>query len=384
MRTFIATLFLSALFFGCGKQTPTVEDGENALSQGDFKTAATAFKAALKEHPSSVPLHYNLGVAQALAGDVSGAIASFRDVLRFTPGDLDASEALAGELRKAGSADNLSEAHELLDFVLQYREGTAAARVLNSMALVESALRRNDLALARLLTAHNADPEYAPTFYNFGNLCAKTLRLPAAAVKPLNDFLATSPADEALVKKATKMRDEAAKSLPPSYSHVTAPEAAALVTQGLEAYAKKEYAKAEGFFAQASAADPLAFDALANRANALMAMNRIAEAKTSFEAAANLDPTRFNVAYWGANITYSSGDYEKAIAALTSSIIPRWPDEPQALRLAAYSYAQGQRYYEARIYGELFLAATKRANPAAKTADFEAWMGKMPNTKFKP
>ena len=145
---------LVAILAGCGRGGRDVADGERALAAGEFKKAASIFSAATKAHPSSVPLFYNLGVARALAGDSTAAIAAFRDVLRFVPGDLDASEALAAELRKTGSPAALSEAHDLLEFVLPYRDAAGdRARTLNTLALVEEALRRDDLALARLLAA---------------------------------------------------------------------------------------------------------------------------------------------------------------------------------------------------------------------------------------
>lgn len=385
MRNIIAIAALAALFAGCGGEKPTVEEGERALAEGDFKAAAKIFKAAVKEHPSSVPLHYNLGTAQALAGDASGAISSFREVLRFTPGDLDASEALAAALRKTGTADALSEAHELLEFVLPYREEAAArARALNSLALVEEALRRDDLALARLLDARASTPAYAPTLYNLGHLCAAKFRIPAAAAPLLDAFLASAPDDAEAAKRATALRDEAARAVPPPYSHRANEAAAGLIAQGGAAYAKKDFAQAEQLFAQAANADPLDFDAIFNRANALVSLNRKDEAAAAFQAAAAINPGHFDAAFWAARIAYSAGDYPRAISLLTTSVIPRWPDEPQPLLYAAYAYAQQRRYYEARLYGALHLAALKKATPKAKTADFEAWLAKLPDLKFKP
>lgn len=311
MRNIIAIAALAALFAGCGDKTPPVEEGERALANGDFKAAAKIFKAAVKAHPSSVPLHYNLGTAQSLAGDTAGAIASFREVLRFTPGDLDASEALAAELRKTGTSDALFESHELLEFVLPYREEPAArARLLNSLALTESALHRNDLALARFLAARDAAPGYAPTFYNLGHLCAHDLKIPAMAITWFDAFIAAAPDRPDLVDAARAQRKDLA-------------------------------AKA--------ASGSQAEDDLKRGADA-----------------------------------YTAGDYAQAVAIFTGSVIPRQPDDPLGLRFATFAYSQQGRYYEARLYGALHLAATKRANPKEKTADFEGWLAKLPDVKFKP
>lgn len=391
MRLTISIAATAAILVGCGGRPP-VESGEEALARGDYPAAAKFFKAAVKGNPSSVPLLYNLGTAQALAGDHSGAVLSFRDVLRFTPGDLDASEALAAELRQAGSAENLAESHELLDFVIGFRKtGAERARALNSLALTEEALHRNDLAVARLVAALGADPGYAPAHYNMADLCAKALKLPIPARAAIDAFLATEPDDAALAAKAAALRDSAAAlrvsvaaAIPAPYSHATADEAKDFIRRGAEAYAKKDYAKAEELFAQAASADPLAFEARFNRANALLSANRMAEAGAAFGEAAALDPSRFDAAFWQARAAYESGDFAKAIELFTGRVIPSWPNEPQSYLFASYAYAQGQRYYEAEVLGALYAEKAAKANPKADTSAFGAWLDKLPKTKFKP
>lgn len=384
MRNAILIAAMAAVFAGCGGRPP-VESGEEALANGDYKSAARFFRAAVKDNPSSVPLFYNLGTAQALAGDTSGAIVSFRDVLRITPGDLDASEALAAELRKKGSAENLAESQELLDFVAGFRQtGAEKARALNSLALTEKALHRNDLAVARLVAALDADPGYAPARYNFADLCAKTLNLPAPAKAAIDAFLASGPEDAALAAKAAALRDSAAAAIPAPYSHATADEAKDYIRRGTEAYAKKDYSKSEQLFAQAAEADPLAFEARFKRASALLSANRLAEAGTAFAEAAALDPSSFDAAFWQARLAYAAGDYAKAIELFACRVIPSWPDEPQGYLFASYAYAQEQRYYEAEIFGGLYVAKAAKAKPKIGTADFKSWLDKLPKTKFKP
>lgn len=383
MKKFATLLALAALAAGCGREKLTVEDGERALASGDFQTAAKAFISAVKEHPTSVPLYYNLGRAQSLAGDTSGAIASFREVLRFTPGDLDASEALAAELRKVGGNDALAESHELLDFVLPYREDSISrARVLNSLALTEEALHRNDLALGHLLLARIAAPEYAPSFFNLGHL-AIALRQPVVAQRYLEAFLATKPRESAMATKATAMLAEATKSAPPPYSHTATPEAAALVKKGIEAYDRRDYANAESIFIKAIAEDPLEFDAIFNRANALYALGRKDEAVRAFDEASALKPDHFEANFSRASVAYSTANYAKAIEILTTETLIRWPDSPKPFITAAYSFAQLRRYYEAKIFGAIYVAVAKAASPKSKTKDFEVWLSQLGDPKFK-
>lgn len=308
MRKLVFLALAAALAAGCARRH-NIEDAEKALANGDYAEAAAQLKAAAKAHPSSVPLLYNLATAQSLAGDSAAAIASFRDVLRFTPGDLDASEALAAELRKGGSATQLGESHELLEFVIGYREGEEKARALNSLALTEMALHRDDLALARLLAARDAAPDYAPTHYNYALLCARDLNLPAVAMAQLDAFIAAAPDKPELLEAARTLR---------------------------EALAAKPAPDAQE-------------DALKRGSDA-----------------------------------YVAGDFADAATIFTGSVIPAKPDDPLGLRFATFAYAQQQRYYEAKVFGVLYLAAARRADLKAKLSGEEAWLAKLPETRFKP
>ena len=105
---------------------------------------------------------------------------------------------------------------------------------------------------------------------------------------------------------------------------------------------------------------------------------------TAFSEAAALDPSSFDAAFWQARLAYAAGDYAKAIELFTCRVIPSWPDEPQGYLFASYAYAQEQRYYEAEVFGGLYVAKAAKAKPKIDTADFKAWLDKLLKTKFKP
>lgn len=383
MRRFLYMALLAALAAGCNRGGG-IEDGEKALALGDYQKAAKCFKDALKAHPSSISLLYNLGTAQALSGDSKGAVASFRDILRFTPGDLDASEALAAELRKSGSPESLLESHDLLDFAVSFRQGSEKARALNSLALTEMALHRSDLALARLIEAFDVAPGYAPTHYNCAILLLRELNLPGRAAEELEKFAASPDAPAKLAEKAKALRVSLLPRIAAPYSHKTAPEASALAKRGAEAYAKRDYKSAEKAFAAASAADPLDFESALNRAHSLLALGRTAEARSAYGEASALNPARQDAAFWHPRLAYAEGDCDEAVRLFTGAFIPQWPEDPQGLLYATYAYTKLQRYYEARVYGALYLAVARKSNPKAKLSDFEGWLAKLPETKFKP
>lgn len=383
MLKYAIIIAAAATLAGCNGGL-SVENGEEALARGDFRAAAKCFAASVKRNPSSVPLLYNLGVARALAGDTKDAILAFRDVLRFSPGDLDASEYLAAELCELGTPEALMEAHELLEFALRFRkEPLERARALNSIALVEQSLHRTGLAVARFIAAIEAAPGYLPARFNLALLCARDLKLPAAAKRELDAISAldAKPEDsERLQALAASIEG----TLPKPYDHVTMAEAAALIKEGAAAYAKNDYKTAIEQFGEAAKIDPFSFDAAFNSANAFLASGNYIEAEKFFEKAAELDPSRFDVAFWRTRLAYTSGDYAKVVAQISGNIAPSWPDEPQGFFLGSYAYAQLRQYTEARLYGELYLAKVRRQNPSASQADFESWLMMLPETKFKP
>lgn len=384
MIKYAAPVVLAAILAGCGSES-NVSRGEAALASGDYAEAARLFASALKTNPTSVPLLYNLGAARAMAGDTRGAIAAFRDALRCSPGEIEVSEYLADQLAKTGTPEALAEARELLDFSIPFRsEPVAKARALNSIALVEMSLRHYDLALAHLVAAISAAPDYPPAHYDLAVLCKSTLGLPAAAARELEAFLNAGGQDGERAAKAREMLAELKKSLPAPYSHKTSDAASELLRSGAELYDKKDFAKAVKLFSEASLKDPFSFDAYFNAANAHLAVGKYREAYESFLQASSINPSRFDAAFWAARLAYANGDFKTAVKDLTAKIIPSWPDEAESYLLAAYAFAQERRYIEARAFGELFLAKSKDEDPAGKVKDFKLWLETLPETRFRP
>jgi tetratricopeptide (TPR) repeat protein len=82
-----------------------VQLGLALFCQQRWNDAATAFERALVLKPDFAQAHYNLGLARARAHDSAGAIRSYREALRCSPGDAATHAALADELLLVGSFD---------------------------------------------------------------------------------------------------------------------------------------------------------------------------------------------------------------------------------------------------------------------------------------
>lgn len=79
-----------------------VQLGLALMCQQQWTNASAAFQRAVELKPDFGAAHHNLGIARSRAGDAHGAIRSFRDALRYTPGDANVLFALAEELANTG------------------------------------------------------------------------------------------------------------------------------------------------------------------------------------------------------------------------------------------------------------------------------------------
>ncbi len=381
-----AVLALSAFLAGCGDGKSAVTKGEEALAKGEFKTAAKYFKRAAAKNPNCMPLFYNLGAACALAGDTQGAISAFNEVLRFAPGDPDASEYLAAELAKTGRPEDVAKAHELLSELLSFdNTPEVKARLYTSLSRCDIALHREDLALGHLLQARMTAPAYAPALFNLAKLQGDVLKLYTQAAATMESFTALSGANPGKVTKAREycegIRTLAANAA--NAPHTDKDDALALINKGAAEYAKNNYKIAEEFFGKALQADPHSYNAALYRAHALLAMNRTDEAAGLYAMAADLNPDAYDPAFMMVRCAYSAGNCEAAIRNLTQVVIPKWPGKPEAYEILSYAYGQTHRYYEARLFGELHVLASKASGKSAD-AFAKKWLSQLPVVKFAP
>ena len=84
--------------------------------QGKFREAARAFQVSLLKHtgqtknvPHQAYIYYNLGNAQFKAGDLAGAIESYKQALRLDPQDTDAQHNLALALQLMKQQEDLAQ-----------------------------------------------------------------------------------------------------------------------------------------------------------------------------------------------------------------------------------------------------------------------------------
>jgi tetratricopeptide (TPR) repeat protein len=79
------------------------------LCQQQWSNAIAVLEQAVAIKPDFAQAHSNLGLARSRLGDSAGAIRAYRDVLRCSPGDVNAHFALAEELANSGQVEQARE-----------------------------------------------------------------------------------------------------------------------------------------------------------------------------------------------------------------------------------------------------------------------------------
>ena len=373
---------LIALLAGCGDGKTAADKGEAALLAGNYQVAARALDTAARKTEPTSPLYYNLGAAKARAGDVQGAIRAFENAETTDISNLDALEYRANMLLKAGDP---AGAHELLDRAIDDVSGSAAkARMENSLAVAEHALNRDDLACLRLAKAIRTDPGYAPSYYNLARILEEAYQFHAGALANMRKFAEMTDANDARLANAEKFIAEVkaadeASAKPP---HASSPAAAKLIAQGKDAYARSRWSLAEDFFSKALDADPDSSEAALQLALTRYNARHFDAAAEAYAKAAALDPGQFTPVFMQARLAYTAGNPARALQLITGVAVPRWPDNPQCYDLAAYSWATQRRFYEARLYGSVYLELSRAAG--ANVAQFEEWFAKLPQIPLQP
>ncbi len=370
-----------ALVSGCGNSEKAAEKGEAALREGKYAAAAKSLDVAARKTQPTSHLYYNLGAAKALSGDSAGAIRAFENASNMDLSNLDAVEFRAKVLADNG---DFAAAHELLDRIIDEASDPATrVRILNALAVVEHSLHRDDLACVRLAQAIRMDSEYAPAYYNFAHFLEEAYQLHAAALANIAKFCEKAKGDNPARGKAEEFKalvESADKRSPLPPPHTSTAKANKLIKQGADAYARSKWTLAEESFAKALDADPESYEAASYLAATRYAARHYDAAAEAYAKAAEIAPAQFDPVFMQGHIAYSLGNAARAIQILTTVAIPRWPDNPKSYEIAAYALATERRYYEARVYGMVYIDLSKAAG--TNVSAFEKWFDSLPLIAF--
>lgn len=371
------------LIAGCGNDSSDVAKGEAALKSENFKTAAEKLGGVAKNKHLTSSFCYNLGVAKAKSGDVDGAIKSFDNALALDKNNIEALEYKASVLRDTG---DFVTAHGLLEQAIEKTSvPLSKARLLNSLAVTEHALHRDDLACIRLNNAIRIAPKYAPSFYNLAKILGNSFQLHEEAINAVNLCNELLPSDDPMREKAAELALQLSNVMTPRKSdstHKTSSAASKYLKQGLDAHAKSKWSLAEEMLKKAYDADPKSPEVISGLAATYYATARFSEAADAYAKAANILPRQFNPAFMQGRVAYSAGNHSRAIDILTRNVIPRWPIYRQSYEITAYAWTSMGRYYEAKVFGQQYIELSKIAGKDVSA--FEKWFKTLPTTQFIP
>jgi tetratricopeptide (TPR) repeat protein len=367
-----ALAFLSAA--GCGSSRKAIQQGQEALKQGNYPLAIKQFERATRRITDDPALYYNLATARFHQGELDAAQEALATTLQLAPDNRDAIE-LSGEI-----ALNRQEWGRASELFVRAGQGLAPnARLLTALSTAERGAGRSDVARVRLLQALRADRRYAPAYYDLASLYRDHYNLKEDALELFEMYLRlTTGSTDAHVEKArtsiTRLKLVLERTPPPPTARAPAPAVARLLQEGDRFRTAQQWVKAEKAYRDALLADPRCFTAAYGVANACRARSDKANALKAFLQAIELGPGNMDPFYQAATLAYELRNYAEA-ERLADKLLAGWPSHAPSYALMASIRSAEGRHLDARAYGEYYVAIA----PAGALRDrYAAWLNTLP------
>ena len=370
------------LLCGCGSDSgqDALRKGMTALAEEDYPEAIACLTRASQRISNSADLYYHLGCAYLRDGKTDPAAVAFLAAVELNPKH---GETLACLGQIAYYTNNLPQAG------LYFRQALAAdissdegrASVLNSLALAEGGLKRNDMARLYLLRAQQASRLYAPSLYNLANLYRNAYDLREEALDQFEMYVRVVGKDDPYRKKA---QDNIAQ-LRTNVERIKAEEQKTVrrdqetgvrrMQEGSQAQGEKKFAEAIRCFRAALAADPLNFNAALGLGTVYKRLNQPAEALEAFKRAAAINPNHQDSHLQAAELAMQLRRNDEAEKILNRAIARSPYNLTSAELMARIRHAQN-RLPEARAYGEFRLSLLRADDPGRDA--YEQWVRALP------
>lgn len=359
---------------GCGSNRKAVQQGEEALAQGNYPLAIKQFERAARRITDDPTLYYNLATARFHQGELDAAQEALDATLRLAPDNRDATE-LAGEI-----ALNRQDWPRARALFTQAGQGLPPrARLLVALSVAERGAGRDDVARVRLLQALRTDRKYAPAYYDLASLYRDRYNLREDALELFEMYLrlATGSTD-AHVEKArtsiTRLKLVLQGNPPPPAQRQPGPAVARLLQEGDRCRTAQQWAKAEKAYRDALTADPHCFAAAYGMANACRARGDKAAAFKAFLKAIEIGPGNMDPFYQATTLAYELRNYAEA-GRLADKLLAGWPSHAPSFALMASIRSAEGRPLDARAYGEYYVSIAPAGPPRDR---YVAWLNALP------
>jgi len=274
--------------------------GNVLADQGNLAGAVAEYRAVLRIKPDHAKAHYNLGLALADQGKVLEAIGQYEQALRIQPELAEAHYNLGNALLRQGKA---AEAIDQYGRALRIRPGLAEAHGSLGSALLQ--VGKLSEAVAEYREALRINPNYVEARNNLGLVLA-----------------GSGLQEEAVAEYRKALR------INPSSAEVHNNLGSALVNQGKLTEAAAEYAAA-------LRVNPNYAEAHSNLGLALAGLGKTEEAVAEYREAVRIRPDYGEARYSLGVLLAARGETKAAIAQYREALRLR-PDWPQALRKLAW------------------------------------------------
>lgn len=327
---------------------------------GELEHARQAFENSRNLDPTLAVAAYNLGVLAATTTNHAQAAALFHEAALLDPSDPRPLEYIA---HLDSGRGRWEEATKTLEQALA--RAPLSARILTALALAELHTSDAQTAVARLGTALDADPDYAPAYLNLAILASGRLRDDAEAVVWLDKYLALDLADEATAGAAAWRRllasrlpddpaDVADAQVPSEPLPLTPPpatpgadaereaqaerrrEAVVAYNAGTVAYARRDWDRAISSYRSALEMDPSFEQAQLNLATALHDAGKDADAVLELRKMVAREPSHAR-AHYLLGLIFSTREQTRPEAVEHyRKFLELQPNDPAAERITAW------------------------------------------------
>jgi len=162
----LLVLLLAALaaLGGCSwkpKDTALLESGKQYMAKKDYARAALQLRGAVQANPKNIDAQYQFALAEIALGDKIAAYHTLTKILDLNPKNMDAQLTLANLMLTSGSPDEIKQAQEHAQAVLDASPDNPDA--LDAMAVADLKLGNKDDAMSLLEQASDAAPAHLQT-----------------------------------------------------------------------------------------------------------------------------------------------------------------------------------------------------------------------------
>ena len=179
--------------------------GDDFLRKGDARSAAQAYREAIKVNPNDPGMHYNVSLALAQLGDKQGEKQELERAIQLGPNVAEPYNQLGTLYMEEGRSDEAEK-----EFKSAIALNPTFAEAKNNLGTLYGRMGNNRSAIELFREAVQNNPQFAPARANLGLALAASGKLPEAQ-RELEEALRIDPKNEAAMAGLRILKTQANK-----------------------------------------------------------------------------------------------------------------------------------------------------------------------------